>query len=142
MKPLGVLQNISDGKNDEEYVTQYCGGLEDPRYEYEEGCDSIDIPYATEKCYCRTGTGWNIIFTLSDHYLHLRDTVCALSTLEQQDLVDNSLSNQSVVVFFCSRRKVASSDQSIAYSFQSFATVPKRAEAILSSSHFLSSLRY
>lgn len=43
-----------DGKKDEEYVTQYCGGLEDPRYEYEEGCDSIDIPYGTEKCYCRT----------------------------------------------------------------------------------------
>ena len=78
------MQNISDGKNDEEYVTQYCGGLEDPRYEYEEGCDSIDIPYATEKCYCRTGTGWSIIFTLSDHYLHLRDTVCALSTLNSR----------------------------------------------------------
>ena len=80
MKPLGVLQNVSDGKNDEEYVTQYCGGLEDPRYEYEEGCDSIDIPYATEKCYCRTGTGWNIIFTLSDYYSHLRDISYALST--------------------------------------------------------------
>ena len=33
---------FSDGKKDEEYVTQYCCGLEDPRYEYDEGCDSID----------------------------------------------------------------------------------------------------
>ena len=51
-----ILGHIfSDGKNDEEYVTQYCGGVEDPRFEYEEGCDTIDVPYGTEKCYCRTG---------------------------------------------------------------------------------------
>ena len=80
-----------------------------------------------------------------EYYLYIILSFIALARhllrteyLEQQDLVDNSLSNQSVVVYFCSRRKVASSDQSIAYSFQSFATVPKRAEAILSSSHFLS----
>ena len=36
-------------------MTQYCGAAEDPRFEYEEGCDTIDIPYGTEKCYCRTG---------------------------------------------------------------------------------------
>ena len=78
---LTKLENIfSDGKNDEEYVTQYCGGLEDPRYEYEEGCDTIDIPYKTDKCYCRTGARWNSTFTLFVHFLFFLALIFDMTT--------------------------------------------------------------
>ena len=120
---------FSDGKKDEEYVTQYCGGLEDPRYEYEEGCDSIDIPYGTEKCYCRTGARWNRILI----YILLFGS-CSYLFLKRQ------LLHQQTSSKIGSPTKKASSNQnfSIAPPFQSSATAPSQVGVMLSSFYSLS----
>ncbi len=48
-----LVISFSDGRDGREVVSKFCGTPEDPRFEYEDGCDTIDIPYETEKCYCR-----------------------------------------------------------------------------------------
>ncbi len=38
---------------DAEIVQKLCGAPEEPNFVYKEGCDTIDVPYKTTKCYCR-----------------------------------------------------------------------------------------
>jgi hypothetical protein len=50
--PFHFIAVVSNG---ESIVDKYCGAVEDPRFDYVEGCDVISIPYETEWCYCKTG---------------------------------------------------------------------------------------
>ena len=42
-----------DDRYDAEIVQKLCGAPEEPQFVYEEGCDTIDVPFKMQKCYCR-----------------------------------------------------------------------------------------
>ena len=44
---------LSDDRYDAEIVQKLCGAPEEPQFVYEEGCDTIDVPFKMQKCYCR-----------------------------------------------------------------------------------------
>ena len=44
---------FSDDRYDAEIVQKLCGAPEEPQFVYEEGCDTIDVPFKMQKCYCR-----------------------------------------------------------------------------------------
>ena len=44
---------LTDDRYDAEIVQKLCGAPEEPQFVYEEGCDTIDVPFKMQKCYCR-----------------------------------------------------------------------------------------
>ena len=44
---------MADDRYDAEIVQKLCGAPEEPQFVYKEGCDTIDVPFKMQKCYCR-----------------------------------------------------------------------------------------